>query len=89
MLIWRSFLGSLQLASSVIRFSGRLLAIVRNFEMRLRCRFSLDAAERQVSSGWVSMNSLTRIASSTKFLGGALLGMISGSARPIEACKTP
>jgi len=57
--------------------------------MRLRWRLILEAADWQVSSGCAAMNSFTRIASSTKFLGGALLGCILGSGRPTEACKTP
>ena len=88
--IWRRVFGSVQLISSVIRFDGRASAIVISFEMRFLGRFSLVAAERQVSSGCAAMKSFTRSASSMQFCGGAgARDRISGSGRSIEACKTP
>lgn len=88
--IWRRTLGSLQLASSVIRLAGSWLAIVRSLAMRFRLRFNLSAAERQVSSGCAAMNSFTLSASRTQFSGGTgARDRNSGSGRSTEACKTP
>lgn len=70
-------MGSLQFANFVIRFCGNVSAIVRSFEIRLRWRLSLPAADRQVSSGLASIKVFTRSASCTILIGGAgsLLGI--------------